>query len=209
MTPIKIATGTKINKLVAKCFSHSTPNGRYWTFVCDCGKTTNKRLADVANGKITSCGCTRIELLKRRSTKHGLAAGGRNATYKSWSSMIQRCTNKNNPMYSYYGGRGISVCEKWLTFSGFFEDMGEKPGKDFSIERTNVNLGYCKENAIWIHKSQQSGNRRNVMRVSMGGKLMCIKQWAHELGVPYWKLRKRIYDNKEDPESIIRSFLDG
>lgn len=80
-------------------------------------------------------------------------------TYKSWSSMKERCFNKNHKNYRYYGGRGITVCDRWKTFSNFYEDMGERP-EETSIDRIDPNLGYFKENCQWATRSQQNKNKR-------------------------------------------------
>ena len=101
------------------------------------------------------------KLQRARSVKHGM----RNTSeWHIWAQMKGRCQNVNNRQYPDYGGRGITVCKKWQKFEGFFEDMGHKP-KDFTLERIDVNEGYNKENCMWIHKSKQSRNRRNVIHI--------------------------------------------
>jgi hypothetical protein len=73
--------------------------------------------------------------------------------------MIQRCTNPKRHNYPYYGGRGIKICERWLKFEFFFEDMGERP-EGMTLERLNNDGDYCQENCIWADKKTQSKNRR-------------------------------------------------
>lgn len=82
-------------------------------------------------------------------------------TYNSWSGMIKRCTNKNNPKYHIYGGRGITVCDKWLTFVGFLDDMGVSP-VGYSIERIDNNESYNKDNCKWLPFAEQARNRRST-----------------------------------------------
>ncbi len=80
--------------------------------------------------------------------------------YTAWVNMRDRCFNENHPFYARYGGRGITVCDRWQKdFLFFLEDMGLKPTKYHTLERTNNNLGYNKENCIWLHKSFQASNR--------------------------------------------------
>jgi len=80
--------------------------------------------------------------------------------YKIWAGMKQRCLNINNPGYKNYGGRGISVCERWLTFSNFIDDMGERPSKTHSIDRVNNNGNYEPTNCRWATPLEQSNNTR-------------------------------------------------
>lgn len=97
-------------------------------------------------------------IVKRgRPFKHGMT---NKRVYRSWGGMIQRCLNKNNPAYKNYGGRGIKICDRWLTFENFFEDMGERPaGK--SLDRfPNNDKGYCKSNCRWATPTEQQNNTR-------------------------------------------------
>ena len=80
--------------------------------------------------------------------------------YYAWISMKQRCLDKNNERWDQYGGRGIGVCDRWLKFENFYEDMGDPPTKKHSLDRIDNDLGYSKENCRWATWSQQSSNRR-------------------------------------------------
>jgi hypothetical protein len=84
--------------------------------------------------------------------------------YNAWRSMRQRCYNPATKNYQYYGGRGITVCERWRqSFNIFFEDVGPKPSPSHSLDRIDVNGPYCKENTRWATPTQQVLNRRNVI----------------------------------------------
>ena len=83
--------------------------------------------------------------------------------YRTWAGMIQRCTNPNNPMYSYYGEKGIKVCNKWLhSYSEFLWDMGRRPSTKHTLDRKNNKLGYYKENCKWSTRQEQARNRKSV-----------------------------------------------
>lgn len=79
-----------------------------------------------------------------------------NRSYSSWRTMKSRCNNPNHDSYYLYGGKGITYDPKWETFKGFLEDMGERPSKDYSIDRIDPNANYCKSNCRWILKSENS-----------------------------------------------------
>lgn len=135
---------------------------RWWT-KCDCGNEQPVRIGALRNGNTSSCGCLQRDIASvtgenKGTYKHGMIATG---TYKSWAEMFQRCQNPNNRMYADYGGRGISVCERWRSFEVFLEDMGTRPrGK--SIDRINNDLGYMPGNCQWSTRTEQNRNRRSV-----------------------------------------------
>jgi hypothetical protein len=80
--------------------------------------------------------------------------------YITWMNMRSRCSNTNRPDYNRYGRKGISVCPEWESFEQFYADLGRAPSPDHSIDRIDSKQGYSKENCRWLHKSEQSANRR-------------------------------------------------
>ncbi len=92
-----------------------------------------------------------------RVMKHGMYAS---PTYSSWNNMIQRCTNPKYTYYEYYGGRGITVCNRWLDFRNFLEDMGNKP-EGLTLDRVDVDGNYELSNCRWATRKEQAQNRRN------------------------------------------------
>lgn len=115
---------------------------------------------------------------------HGQSAKGkRTRAYNTWHGMLQRCRNKNSYMYRHYGGRGISVCQRWLTFSNFFADMGQPPTTQHTLDRINNDGNYEPSNCRWATRKEQSNNTRYNVRLEFMGKIRTITEWANELGI--------------------------
>lgn len=105
--------------------------------------------------------------MQARNFRHGhRSISHTSGAYKSWLNMKQRCLNPNATAYSYYGGRGINICESWLTFENFYSDMGERP-KDKTLDRIDPNGSYCKKNCKWSsHLEQRLNQRLNCRNIS-------------------------------------------
>ncbi len=112
--------------------------------------------------------------------------------YKAWAEMRSRCFNPKNRIFKYYGGRGISICSEWNNFENFFKDMGRKISPRHSLERSNNEIGYNKDNCVWATRNEQARNKRNTVIVSDGTLEMCLKDWAAFIGIPYKTLHSRI-----------------
>lgn len=154
-----------------------------WKCRCVCGRIRFKDASGLK--KKPSCGCKLREKISKRVTKHGGAAGGKlTPEYRSWRSMMKRCYGENDPNYLDYGGKGITVCERWKDFKNFREDMGPRPSAQHSIDRfPNRNGNYEPSNCRWATKKEQSQNRNNVRFLTHNDKTMCVADWARELGV--------------------------
>lgn len=142
----------------------------------------------IASGKTQSCGCFHKEQLANRNRSHNMCGTG---TYRTLNVMKSRCTNKNFPKYESYGARGIRICDKWMTFEGFLEDMGERP-KGMTIDRLDVDGDYCKENCRWATNSQQARNKTNTRYITAFGRTQCLADWSDETGIDHRTISTRL-----------------
>lgn len=124
--------------------------------------------------------------------------------YTKWMAMKRRCLNKNEKSYPSYGGRGITVCEKWLEFGGFYEDMAPAFEKGLSLERIDNDLGYSKENCKWIPMSEQAKNKRSVTLYAYQGRTVSLGGLETELGISRGLLHHRIKTLSMTVEEAIK-----
>lgn len=186
-------TGQVFGRLtvIERAGSNSIGNAQ-WKCRCRCGKECVKK--GVSLGRTRSCGCLRRDVTSRRVLTHGETKGGQSPEYRAWSHMLTRCRNPNTNQFKYYGARGISVCERWLSFEAFVEDMGRKPSPRYSIDRVNNELGYFRENCRWATPVEQARNRSVSRTLTYNGETFSLFEWAKRIGVPYKRLWRRIND---------------
>lgn len=177
----KDRTGQRFGRWVAIA-RHPQKKKVLWLCRCDCGTERYVAASDLAIGKSKSCGC--------------LPKGGSGKTlpkvckreYHSWSGMKQRCLYAGHVEFHRYGGRGISVCDSWVSsFEKFLADMGACPD-GHSLDRINLDGPYSPENCRWATKTEQSENTSRNVHVEYGGVRVTLKKLALELGINYYRL---------------------
>lgn len=147
-----------------KFFNEASPYGKVQCY-CDCGNVKFVKKGNLIS-RIRSCGECGLYQKQYKTTNYNYLY--KTGIYNTWDAMKQRCTNENNTSWANYGGRGIFVCEKWLSFDGFCEDMLKSYSEGLEIDRIDVNKGYFKENCRWVNKSLQAFNKRITEKNSSG-----------------------------------------
>ena len=111
--------------------------------------------------------------------------------YSIWCAMKTRCNNPNASNYHDYGGRGISVCDRWNDFAAFYEDMGDAEN-GMTLERIDTNGNYEPDNCRWATMKEQGSNKRNNVLITANGKTQNVMQWAEETGIDHSTIRRRL-----------------
>lgn len=161
---------------------------------CDCGKIIYANRDSIISGNKKSCGCLKEEMMG--DGLHRKYEYDDKRLYDIWYAMISRCTNRNNSGFYLYGGRGITVCKEWIGENGFENfyiwamENGYRDG--LSIDRKNVNGGYCPENCRWSTIKEQNNNTRRNVFLEYDGKRQTMAQWSEETGIKYGTIRGRL-----------------
>ena len=177
--------GKRFYNLSVICREQNSKNGdSRWLCLCDCGQKRIVLGINLKSGQTKSCGCTKI--------MHGCSKRGQvTREFLAWNNMMQRCKNKKHPRYNDWGGRGITVCERWDKFENFLEDMEVIPEK-YELDRIDNNKEYSKENCRLVLEKLQSRNRRSNVNITFNNKIQCLKDWANEYNISYSTLRYRL-----------------
>jgi hypothetical protein len=169
---LKDEIGNKFSNLIVISYYGKDKKGKaLWNCQCFCGNFAIVVGSNLRSGNTKSCGCLQKERVRKANKTHGFAGGTREQKrfYRSWTNMITRCTKPSIAGYEHYGGRGITVCERWLQFLNFKEDMYVsylKHVKEFDEKNTtldrfpNVMGNYEPSNCRWATLNEQMQNTR-------------------------------------------------
>lgn len=160
---------------------------RIWHCKCNCGNESNVYEHNLLSGATISCGkCSSngdLTFCKEKKVFN---------EYKIWIGIKSRCSSSNG--HKDYGGRGITICDRWLKFENFYNDMGKRHSKKHSIDRANNNGNYAPSNCRWVTQKEQMRNTRANKMIEYNGETKCLVEWCEIIGVSYSTIAKRLSD---------------
>jgi len=158
---------------------------RYLVCNCDCGGKAITTITQLRSGHTVGCGCYRREV----NLTHNLSSS---SEYNIWRGIKSRCFNRKDPRYKDYGGREISVCNRWKSFENFYQDMGKRPIKK-TLDRIDNSKGYSKENCKWSTSTEQQNNMRSNHYLEYNNEIKTVTQWEKYLNINKGTLASRIF----------------
>ncbi len=201
----KDLTGMKFGKLTVIERAENPKSEKVcWRCKCECGKETVVTRTNLTSGHTVSCGCLQKEVAAGFRFKHGFAG---TKIYRIWLNMKTRCHNPNAINYGNYGGRGIKVCERWLDFQNFYEDVSklEHFGEEgYSLDRIDNNGNYEPNNVRWASAKFQGRNTRVNNIVEFGCVKMTLIEASELSGIPYATLWAR-YKKGDRGDKLFRT----
>lgn len=162
-----------------------------WKCICDCSTEKIYPSGKLVSGRATNCGCKTSELRSIKASKHGITAGGRPRTLTIWCGMKERCLNPKSISYKNYGGRGISICEDWMTFENFHKWAVSSGYRDnYEIDRIDNDGNYCPENCHWVPVSENRKKTRRTHYITVEETTKSVSEWCKLLHIPRTKAYK-------------------
>jgi hypothetical protein len=203
-------TGLKFGRWLVLGTATTKPNGHhYWRCQCECGVIREVYHCSLTRDLSHSCGCYQSDKAAIMRYEHGYSCRNhRNPTYTTWASMKGRCLNPNDGSYPRYGGRGITVCDRWRdSFEAFLADMGERPTHHHSLERIDNDGPYAPGNCRWATKVEQARNRRSSHLVTFNGETKTMAEWADATGLSQHLVERRLNAQSWTPERTFSAAI--
>lgn len=210
-----IGVGDVFGRLVVQAVADPGPPPRKrprWVVFCDplrggCGKQKVVLDNNLQSGHTTSCGCFRIERVRKAQTTHGHLTGGNSSPeYEAWRSMLARCYDRKCDSYKHYGGKGATVVPAWReSFEAFLRDVGPRPSNDHVIgrRREDKDKPFGPGTALWLTHKESSRERADNTFFTVGNKTMCLVDWAREYKIPKSTLHYRVMTKGMDMRNAL------
>jgi len=161
--------------------------------ICGCGKEFTASPSAIKHNRIRGCGC--------RASTHGLSD---TSEYGIWCGIKARCFNENNPSYYRYGGRGITMCERWSDYANFIADMGPRNSPEDTCERMDNDGNYEPDNCIWASRAVQALNKSSIIKFKVDKSTFKLIEFAAETGVRVNWLYHQVQEKGRPMSEIIR-----
>lgn len=178
-----------VRGFIGKCTFPNSPPACLWECLCECGKTYAVVTGSLIKGLTRSCGCLNREACLERFVTHNKS---HSSEFRVWTSMLTRCRNPNCKEWKNYGGRGINVCLRWLSFESFFRDMGPRPSPRHSIDRIDNNGNYEPSNCRWATPTEQGRNKRSTRWITSRGLTLTMSEWCKRTGIKHTTFLMRL-----------------
>ena len=187
--------GERYGKLIAVKELEIRNGQRFYLFRCECGNVIEHMIKEARRGKLKSCGCGQFTQAGIANTTHGMS---NTRIHGIWNKMKARCLNTRNKSYKYYGGRGISICDEWLSedkgFVNFYEwSMKNGYTDELSIDRIDNDGNYEPSNCRWTTAKVQNNNTRANKIFVYKGEPLTLAQWDDRYDLTYDSLWKRVH----------------
>lgn len=207
---VKDWTGKRVGDLTVVGFAGVVNKNSRWHCRCSCGNELIVAAPDLKRSKRRSCGCRKASWIAEARTIHGGAArGNHDPAYRCWRNMRIRCYDPKCNRFELYGGRGIAVCDRWLTGEGgvhpfdcFLQDMGPRPSPHHTVDRIDANGNYEPANCRWASPIEQGRNKRNNARFVWNGAEMSLAEICDIEGVRYALVQGRVKDGWDLAEAV-------
>lgn len=173
-----------------------------WRVKNTCGHTSDRTSSTISS--CTTGLCATCSHSTPKTLKHGHSRrSGDSPTYQSWLNMKRRCYEETHNRFEFYGGKGVTVCERWKdSFENFLVDMGERKSNE-SIERIDLELGYGKDNCKWASDKEQANNKSNNILIEHLGETMSLMHWCDTLGINYKTAHSKFKYQDKTVENIL------
>ena len=177
----------------------------FWICRCVCGTVRSVNRSTLVSGRSSSCGCVQSENRKGINRTHGMS---KSRLYHEWASMKRRCSNPKDKSACSYFGKGITVCEEWISDFTAFRDWALSNGyaDDLTLDRIDNNAGYSPNNCRWVSNADQQQNKTTTVYIDYAGKRWCLRTLCEHIGFPY-KLAHRRYTRAVKAGKVVSADL--